>query len=311
MKWQKSTIHYKKETFTHNNVLWQLIKTFLFTFILITCFCLYLIIMTIVAKINGNASEWYHTPIALAFFLRFSLINKILAIILSCIFCVSIYRFRKKLVQYENFNEIKSIKNNAILTVIFSVVAILSLTLFINLMIVFINQNYYYIKRIHNLLIPIRIDEIKILEYSYIYLLRYGFYILLTVFIAKFIHDKRSMIKVLSLYLFINFILMIIGTSFTFLEHTNFYNGMLTYWTTFSCALLYPEIINDNFQWISSFNYNLKNTIYENNFIAYLPYFCSFIILIILIKKVSWKSITISSNSYQDHFESKYLFKLS
>lgn len=86
---------------------------------------------------------------------------------------------------------------------------------------------------------------------------------------------------------------------------------MLTYWTTFSCALLYPEIINDNFQWISSFNYNLKNTIYENNFIAYLPYFCSFIILIILIKKVSWKSITISSNSYQNHFESKYLFKLS
>lgn len=97
--------------------------------------------MAIVAKINGNASEWYHAPIALAFFLRFSLINKIFAIILSCIFCVSIYRFRKKLVQYENFNEIKSIKNNAILTVIFSVVAILSLTLFINLMIVFINQN--------------------------------------------------------------------------------------------------------------------------------------------------------------------------
>ncbi len=194
MKWQKSTIHYKRETFTHNNVLWQLIKTFLFTFILLTCFCLYLIIMAIVVKINGNASEWYHSPIALAFFLRFSLINKILAIILSYIFCISIYRFRKKLVQYKNFNEIKSIKNNAILIVISSIVTLLLLTLFINLMIVFINQNYYYIKRIHNLLIPVRINEIKILEYSYIYLLRCGFYILLTIFIAKFVHDKSFII---------------------------------------------------------------------------------------------------------------------
>lgn len=194
MKWQKSTIHYKRETFTHNNVLWQLIKTFLFTFILLTCFCLYLIIMAIVAKINGNASEWYHSPIALAFFLRFSLINKILAIILSYIFCISIYCFRKKLVQYKNFNEIKSIKNNAILIVISSIVTLLLLTLFINLMIVFINQNYYYIKRIHNLLIPVRINEIKILEYSYIYLLRCGFYILLTIFIAKFVHDKSFII---------------------------------------------------------------------------------------------------------------------
>lgn len=281
-------------------------KRFLPSLILVFCFCLYLIAMAIITRINNDASVWHATCLANAFCWRFSIINHLLLITISLIAIWNIYWFRKSINQFQHYDQYLENKKSIIASIISMIIAMLLITLIINISIVYANQNYYHFDRRTEELIIDQITSMQMGEFAYIYCLRMTFYLLLTIFVAHFINNKKTAIIILISYLAISLALVLIGMAITLI-------GNLTalFWVTLITGSIFPELINANFQWLGDFKgLEIWELIYNVDFINYIPYFISFVTLTILLSKIKWFPID-NKNFNKTKPQLKLLFNLN
>ena len=217
---------------------------------LLIFFSIYLLSLSIYIKltkiINPNA---IFSELNQVFLLNPSYVTQLLLVILCLLLLINSYfvkrHFYKKNILLNN-TEVKKI----ILFIFIFTFSILLITFFVNILIIFINQNYYYesygkSKKIIN----VYLKNTKILEYLFVFLVRNTYWFLITYLLIRF----TNTIKKIFLFSLLLIFIYLISLAFGIVLYNIVHDVKTNYLIIMIISSLFPESIN---------------TLYNFNFIA-------------------------------------------
>ena len=247
---------------------------------LLIFFSIYLFSLSIYIKltkiINPNS---IFSELNQVFLLNPSYVTQLLLVILCLSLLINSYlvkrHFYKKNILLNN-TEVKKI----ILFIFIFTFSILLITFFVNILIIFINQNYYYesygkSKKIIN----VYLKNTKILEYLFVFLVRNTYWFLITYLLIRF----TNTIKKIFLFSLLLIFIYLISLAFGIVLYNIVHDVKTNYLIIMIISSLFPESINTlyNFNFIAGTVSNIA----KNLFIINLIYFPSFIIFLVIILK--------------------------
>ena len=235
--------------------------------------------------INPNA---IFSELNQVFLLNPSYVTQLLLVILCLSLLINSYfvkrHFYKKNILLNNI-EVKKI----ILFIFIFTFSILLITFFVNILIIFINQNYYYesygkSKKIIN----VYLKNTKILEYLFVFLVRNTYWFLITYLLIRF----TNTIKKIFLFSLLLIFIYLISLTFGIVLYNIVHDVKTNYLIIMIISSLFPESINTlyNFNFIAGTISNIT----KNLFIINLIYFPSFIIFLVIILKTKWQKFFIN-----------------
>ncbi len=253
---------------------------FLPFWILLASFCIYLLSMTIFLKIDHNINDNFIFPtINQIFLLGPSYITQLLLVLLMLSLFIN-YLFTKKYLIKRN---LEIIERKIHLKLLLSLVISLLVVFIINIMILFINQNFeqiiYESRKVKK--IAIRLAYTKIFEYFYIYTFRLIYWFLLTFLFIKISNNFKRGIIFIFVFVTIWLISLILGILYYQISHDRLTNYIIIILS----SLVFPEIINSVylFRNIAMTLGKFANNIYLIN-LVYILAFILFTALIIKLK---------------------------
>lgn len=256
---------------------------------LLIFFSIYLFSLSIYIKltkiINPNP---IFSELNQVFLLNPSYVTQLLLVILCLSLLINSYlvkrHFYKKNIVL-NTTEVKKI----ILFIFIFTFSILLITFFVNILIIFVNQNYYYetygkSKKI----IKVHLKSTKILEYLFVFLVRNTYWFLITYLLIRFTNTVKKIILFSLLLIFI----YLISLTFGIVLYNIVHDVKTNYLIIMIISSLFPESINTlyNFNFIAGTISNIT----KNLFIINLIYFPSFIIFLVIILKTKWQKFSIN-----------------
>ena len=260
--------------------------------ILLFSFAFYLISISIYLKFSKIMNPNYiFSELNQIFLLNPSYVTQLILAILCLSLLINSYFFKKHLYKRNILLDKSQIKKNVLLIFIFTFLTLL-ITFFINILIIFIKQNYYYMNHAKgkNQIIYISLATTKILEFLFIFSIRISYWFLLTYLFIKSTSKIQKMLIFSLILIFIYLISLTLGVFTYNIVHDHKTNYLIVVLV----SLFFPETINT----LYGFNQiaGMVSNVAKNTYLINLVYLPSFIVLIIVVSKIKWQKFKISIN---------------
>ncbi|WP_203341738.1 hypothetical protein [Metamycoplasma hominis] len=256
---------------------------FLPYWILLAGFVIYLLVSAIMLKIDGQIDQFNLFPLINQIFLIApSYTTQLLLVLLSIGLFLNFY-FVKRYLSKRSI-ELDHKKRKTYLIIILTTIIALISVFFINVMILFIKQNFYEIVSGHwNTKTPVYLENTKIIEYFYVYIFRLAYWFLLSFLLIKITNNFKKAILFTFVIILIYLISLILGILFYQISHDRLTNYLIIVLS----SIVFPEILNTLFS-LSNITMTL-NPLYNNIYLINLVYIPAFILFIVLITKIKEK----------------------
>ncbi len=206
---------------------------FLPYWILLAGFVIYLLISAIMLKIDGQIDQFNLFPLINQIFLIApSYTTQLLLTLLSIGLFLNFYFVKRYLSKRSIELDHKEKRRNYLIIILTTTISLIVIFL-INVMILFIKQNFYEIVSGHwNTKTPVYLENTKIIEYFYVYIFRLAYWFLLSFLLIKIItmtlnplYNNIYLINLVYIPAFILFIVLIAKTQekqFIFFKKVNY-----------------------------------------------------------------------------------------
>ncbi len=231
--------------------------------ILLGGFTIYLLISSIILKVDGEIDNTnLFNLINQIFLIAPSYTTQLLLMLLSIGLFLNFYFAKRYWTKHNIELDFKEKRKTYLIIILTTIIALISVFL-INIMILFINQSYYRIRdgRDHSK-IPVYLENTKIIEYFYVYIFRLAYWFLLSFLLIK----------------------IILGTLFYQISHDRFLNYLIIILS----SIVFPEILNSIYS-LSNITMTL-GSLYNNIYLINLVYIPAFVLFIVLIAKIKEKN---------------------
>lgn len=257
---------------------------FLPYWILLGGFTIYLLISSIILKVDGEIDNTnLFNLINQIFLIAPSYTTQLLLMLLSIGLFLNFYFAKRYWTKHNIELDFKEKRKTYLIIILTTIIALISVFL-INIMILFINQSYYRIKdgRDHSKT-PVYLENTKIIEYFYVYIFRLTYWFLLSFLLIKITNNFKKAILFAFVIILIYLISLILGIIFYQISHDRLTNYLIIVLS----SIVFPEILNTLFS-LSSITMTL-NPLCNNIYLINLVYIPAFILFIVLIAKTKEK----------------------
>ena len=168
---------------------------FLPYWILLGGFTIYLLISSIILKVDGEIDNTnLFNLINQIFLIAPSYTTQLLLMLLSIGLFLNFYFAKRYWTKHNIELDFKEKRKTYLIIILTTIIALISVFL-INIMILFINQSYYRIKdgRDHSKT-PVYLENTKIIEYFYVYIFRLAYWFLLSFLLIKITNNFKKAI---------------------------------------------------------------------------------------------------------------------
>ncbi|RBI34258.1 hypothetical protein [Metamycoplasma hominis] len=257
---------------------------FLPYWILLAGFVIYLLVSAIMLKIDGQIDQFNLFPLINQIFLIApSYTTQLLLTLLSIGLFLNFYFFKRYLSKRSIELDHKEKRRNYLIIILTTTISLIVIFL-INVMILFIKQNFYEIVHRHwNTKTPVYLENTKIIEYFYVYIFRLTYWFLLSFLLIKITNNFKKAILFTFVIILIYLISLILGILFYQISHDRLTNYLIIVLS----SIVFPEILNTLFS-LSNITMTL-NPLYNNIYLINLVYIPAFILFIVLIAKTKEK----------------------
>ena len=257
---------------------------FLPYWILLAGFVIYLLVSAIMLKIDGQIDQFNLFPLINQIFLIApSYTTQLLLALLSIGLFLNFYFFKRYLSKRSIELDHKEKRRNYLIIILTTTISLIVIFL-INVMILFIKQNFYEIVHRHwNTKTPVYLENTKIIEYFYVYIFRLTYWFLLSFLLIKITNNFKKAILFTFVIILIYLISLILGILFYQISHDRLTNYLIIVLS----SIVFPEILNTLFS-LSNITMTL-NPLYNNIYLINLVYIPAFILFIVLIAKTQEK----------------------
>ncbi|CAX37215.1 hypothetical protein [Metamycoplasma hominis] len=257
---------------------------FLPYWILLAGFVIYLLVSAIMLKIDGQIDQFNLFPLINQIFLIApSYTTQLLLALLSIGLFLNFYFVKRYLSKRSIELDHKEKRRNYLIIILTTAISLIVIFL-INVMILFIKQNFYEIIHRHwNTKTPVYLENTKIIEYFYVYIFRLTYWFLLSFLLIKITNNFKKAILFTFVIILIYLISLILGTLFYQISHDRLTNYLIIVLS----SIVFPEILNTLFS-LSSITMTL-NPLCNNIYLINLVYIPTFILFIVLIAKTKEK----------------------
>ncbi|RCJ02556.1 hypothetical protein [Metamycoplasma hominis] len=257
---------------------------FLPYWILLAGFVIYLLISAIMLKIDGQIDQFNLFPLINQIFLIApSYTTQLLLTLLSIGLFLNFYFVKRYLSKRSIELDHKEKRRNYLIIILTTTISLIVIFL-INVMILFIKQNFYEIVHRHwNTKTPVYLENTKIIEYFYVYIFRLAYWFLLSFLLIKITNNFKKAILFTFVIILIYLISLILGILFYQISHDRLTNYLIIVLS----SVVFPEILNTLFS-LSNITMTL-NPLYNNIYLINLVYIPAFVLFIVLITKIKEK----------------------
>ncbi|RCJ02027.1 hypothetical protein DSL67_00425 [Metamycoplasma hominis] len=257
---------------------------FLPYWILLAGFVIYLLISAIMLKIDGQIDQFNLFPLINQIFLIApSYTTQLLLTLLSIGLFLNFYFVKRYLSKRSIELDHKEKRRNYLIIILTTTISLIVIFL-INVMILFIKQNFYEIVHRHwNTKTPVYLENTKIIEYFYVYIFRLTYWFLLSFLLIKITNNFKKAILFTFVIILIYLISLVLGILFYQISHDRLTNYLIIVLS----SIVFPEILNTLFS-LSSITMTL-NPLCNNIYLINLVYIPAFILFIVLIAKTKEK----------------------
>ncbi|QKX39269.1 hypothetical protein [Metamycoplasma hominis] len=257
---------------------------FLPYWILLAGFVIYLLISAIILKIDGQIDQFNLFPLINQIFLIApSYTTQLLLTLLSIGLFLNFYFVKRYLSKRSIELDHKEKRRNYLIIILTTAISLIVIFL-INVMILFIKQNFYEIAYKHwNTKTPVYLENTKIIEYFYVYIFRLTYWFLLSFLLIKITNNFKKAILFTFVIILIYLISLILGILFYQISHDRLTNYLIIVLS----SIVFPEILNTLFS-LSNITMTL-NPLCNNIYLINLVYIPAFILFIVLITKTKEK----------------------
>ncbi len=277
------TMHREMKKFVNEKNKKQLLL-FLPYWILLAGFVIYLLVSAIMLKIDGQIDQFNLFPLINQIFLIApSYTTQLLLALLSIGLFLNFYFFKRYLSKRSIELDHKEKRRNYLIIILTTTISLIVIFL-INVMILFIKQNFYEIVHRHwNTKTPVYLENTKIIEYFYVYIFRLTYWFLLSFLLIKITNNFKKAILFTFVIILIYLISLILGILFYQISHDRLTNYLIIVLS----SIVFPEILNTLFS-LSNITMTL-NPLCNNIYLINLVYIPAFILFIVLIAKTKEK----------------------
>ncbi|MBD3898638.1 hypothetical protein IEN87_00125 [Mycoplasma hominis] len=257
---------------------------FLPYWILLAGFVIYLLVSAIMLKIDGQIDQFNLFPLINQIFLIApSYTTQLLLTLLSIGLFLNFYFVKRYLSKRSIELDHKEKRRNYLIIILTTAISLIVIFL-INVMILFIKQNFYKIVSGHwNTKTPVYLENTKIIEYFYVYIFRLTYWFLLSFLLIKITNNFKKAILFTFVIILIYLISLILGILFYQISHDRLTNYLIIVLS----SIVFPEILNTLFS-LSNITMTL-NSLCNNIYLINLVYIPAFILFIVLITKIKEK----------------------
>lgn len=257
---------------------------FLPYWILLAGFVIYLLVSAIMLKIDGQIDQFNLFPLINQIFLIApSYTTQLLLTLLSIGLFLNFYFVKRYLSKRSIELDHKEKRRNYLIIILTTAISLIVIFL-INVMILFIKQNFYEIVSGHwNTKTPVYLENTKIIEYFYVYIFRLTYWFLLSFLLIKITNNFKKAILFTFVIILIYLISLVLGILFYQISHDRLTNYLIIVLS----SIVFPEILNTLFS-LSNITMTL-NPLYNNIYLINLVYIPAFILFIVLIAKTQEK----------------------
>ncbi|AYN65206.1 hypothetical protein KN71_000540 [Metamycoplasma hominis] len=257
---------------------------FLPYWILLAGFVIYLLISAIMLKIDGQIDQFNLFPLINQIFLIApSYTTQLLLTLLSIGLFLNFYFVKRYLSKRSIELDHKEKRRNYLIIILTTIISLIVIFL-INVMILFIKQNFYEIVHRHwNTKTPVYLENTKIIEYFYVYIFRLTYWFLLSFLLIKITNNFKKAILFTFVIILIYLISLVLGILFYQISHDRLTNYLIIVLS----SIVFPEILNTLFS-LSNITMTL-NPLCNNIYLINLVYIPAFILFIVLIAKTKEK----------------------
>ncbi|MEX1815982.1 hypothetical protein VZ212_00165 [Metamycoplasma hominis] len=257
---------------------------FLPYWILLAGFVIYLLISAIMLKIDGQIDQFNLFPLINQIFLIApSYTTQLLLTLLSIGLFLNFYFVKRYLSKRSIELDHKEKRRNYLIIILTTTISLIVIFL-INVMILFIKQNFYEIVHRHwNTKTPVYLENTKIIEYFYVYIFRLTYWFLLSFLLIKITNNFKKAILFTFVIILIYLISLVLGILFYQISHDRLTNYLIIVLS----SIVFPEILNTLFS-LSNITMTL-NPLCNNIYLINLVYIPAFILFIVLIAKTKEK----------------------
>ncbi|WP_044730181.1 hypothetical protein [Metamycoplasma hominis] len=257
---------------------------FLPYWILLAGFVIYLLVSAIMLKIDGQIDQFNLFPLINQIFLISpSYTTQLLLTLLSIGLFLNFYFVKRYLSKRSIELDHKEKRRNYLIIILMTAISLIVIFL-INVMILFIKQNFYEILYRHwNTKTPVYLKNTKIIEYFYVYIFRLTYWFLLSFLLIKITNNFKKAILFTFVIILIYLISLILGTLFYQISHDRLTNYLIIVLS----SIVFPEILN-TLSSLSNITMTL-GSLYNNIYLINLVYIPAFILFIVLIAKTKEK----------------------
>ncbi|QKX37588.1 hypothetical protein HU155_00500 [Metamycoplasma hominis] len=257
---------------------------FLPYWILLAGFVIYLLVSAIMLKIDGQIDQFNLFPLINQIFLIApSYTTQLLLTLLSIGLFLNFYFVKRYLSKRSIELDHKEKRRNYLIIILTTAISLIVIFL-INVMILFIKQNFYEIVHRHwNSKTPVYLENTKIIEYFYVYIFRLTYWFLLSFLLIKITNNFKKAILFTFVIILIYLISLILGILFYQISHDRLTNYLIIVLS----SIVFPEILNTLFS-LSNITMTL-NSLCNNIYLINLVYIPAFILFIVLITKTKEK----------------------
>lgn len=257
---------------------------FLPYWILLAGFVIYLLVSAIILKIDGQIDQFNLFPLINQIFLISpSYTTQLLLTLLSIGLFLNFYFVKRYLSKRSIELDHKEKRRNYLIIILMTAISLIVIFL-INVMILFIKQNFYEILYRHwNTKTPVYLKNTKIIEYFYVYIFRLTYWFLLSFLLIKITNNFKKAILFTFVIILIYLISLILGTLFYQISHDRLTNYLIIVLS----SIVFPEILN-TLSSLSNITMTL-GSLYNNIYLINLVYIPAFILFIVLIAKTKEK----------------------
>ncbi|MGC7169385.1 hypothetical protein [Metamycoplasma hominis] len=257
---------------------------FLPYWILLAGFVIYLLISAIILKIDGQIDQFNLFPLINQIFLIApSYTTQLLLTLLSIGLFLNFYFVKRYLSKRSIELDHKEKRRNYLIIILTTAISLIVIFL-INVMILFIKQNFYEIVSGHwHSKTPVYLENTKIIEYFYVYIFRLTYWFLLSFLLIKITNNFKKAILFTFVIILIYLISLILGILFYQISHDRLTNYLIIVLS----SIVFPEILNTLFS-LSNITMTL-NPLCNNIYLINLVYIPAFILFIVLIAKTKEK----------------------
>lgn len=257
---------------------------FLPYWILLAGFVIYLLVSAIMLKIDGQIDQFNLFPLINQIFLIApSYTTQLLLTLLSIGLFLNFYFVKRYLSKRSIELDHKEKRRNYLIIILTTAISLIVIFL-INVMILFIKQNFYEIIHRHwNTKTPVYLENTKIIEYFYVYIFRLTYWFLLSFLLIKITNNFKKAILFTFVIILIYLISLILGILFYQISHDRLTNYLIIVLS----SIVFPEILNTLFS-LSNITMTL-NPLCNNIYLINLVYIPAFILFIVLIAKTKEK----------------------